>query len=79
MSANDAATLIRSASPTPASLVMFLKRAAAEVLPQLVAADLVDEVDVVQPVAVDVRDGDAVTVIVVDRLVMLAGVFDDVV
>ena len=53
--------------------------ASAQILPQLVAADLVDEVDVVQTVAVDVRHGDAVAVIVVDRLVVLARVVDDVV
>ena len=56
-----------------------LKLAAAGVLPQLVAADLVDEVDVGQAVAVDVRDRDAVAVVVVRRLVGLAGVVDDAV
>ena len=56
-----------------------LELAAAEVLPELVAADLVDEVDVGQAVAVDVRHRDAVAVIVVDRLVVLPGVVDDVV
>ena len=56
-----------------------LEPSSAEILPQLVAADLIHEVDVVQPVAVDVRHGDTVAVIVVDRFVVLAGVLDDVV
>ena len=79
MSANDAATLIRSASATPASVRDVPEPAAAEILPELVAADLIDEVDVEQAVAVDVGDGDAVAVIVVHRLVVHAGVVDDAV
>ena len=69
----------RSASPTPASAVMSLNRPPPRFFQSCVAADLVDEVDVEQPVAVDVRHGDAVAVVVVDRLVVLAGVVDDVV
>ena len=49
------------------------------VLPELVAADLVDEIDVEQAVAVDVGDRQAVAVVVVRRLVGLAGVVDDAV
>ena len=58
---------------------MSSKLAAAEVPPQLIAADLADEVDVEQAVAVDVRDRDAVAVVVVRRLVGLAGVVHDAV
>src|ERR1051325_10898620 len=42
----------------------------AQILPELVPADLVDEVDVVETVAVDVGDREAGAVIVVDRLVV---------
>ena len=56
---------------------MFANWPSPEVLPELVAAELVDEVDVGQAVAVHVRDRDAVAVVVVDRLVVLAGVVDD--
>ena len=45
----------------------------------MVAADLVDEVDVGEAVAIDVGDRQAVAVIVVRRLVRLAGVVDDAV
>ena len=69
---------MRPASATPASVGDVPEPPAAEVLPELVAAHLIDEVDVVQAVAVDVSDGDPVAVIVVDRLVMLPGVLDDV-
>ena len=54
-----------------------LELAAAQIPPELVAADLADEVDVGQAVAVDVGDRDAVAVIVVRRLVGLAGVVHD--
>src|SRR5580765_3467294 len=54
-----------------------LEPAPAQIPPELVAADLVDEVDVVQAIAVDVRNRDAGTVIVMNGLVVLAGVFDD--
>ena len=64
-------------SATPASFVMFRNRPLPEILPELVAADLVDEVDVVEAVAVDVRDRDAGAVVVVNGLVVLAGVVDD--
>ena len=47
-----------------------LELAAAQVLPKLVAAGLAYKVDVVQPVAVHVRDGDSVSVIVVRRLIV---------
>ena len=53
--------------------------AAAGVLPELVAADLVDEVDVGQAVAVDVGDREARAVVVVHGLVVFAGVLDDAV
>ena len=56
-----------------------LELAAAGVLPELIAADLVDEVDVGEAVAVDVGDREAVAVIVVRRLVGLSGVVDDAV
>ncbi len=51
-----------------------LELAVAEVLPELVLAELGDEVDVEQAVAVDVRHGDAVAVVVVHRLVGAAAV-----
>src|SRR5439155_17293909 len=55
------------------------KAAAAGVLPELVSADLVDEVDVVEAVAVDIGYGDAGAMVVVDRFVVEAGILDDVV
>ena len=54
-----------------------LELAAADVLPQLVAADLVRKVDVQEAVAVDVGDREAVAVVVVHGLVGLARVVDD--
>src|SRR4051812_46939217 len=48
-----------------------LELSAAQISPQLVAADLIHEVHVVQPVAVNVGDNNAVAVIVVHRLVVL--------
>ena len=56
-----------------------LEPAAAGVPPELIAADLVDEIDVGSSVAVDVGDRQAVAVIVVSRLVGLSGVVDDAV
>ena len=56
-----------------------LELSATDVLPELVAADLVDEVDVSQAVPIDIGDGEAVAVIVVSRLVGLAGVVDNAV
>ena len=56
-----------------------LELAAAEVLPELVAADLVHEVDVEAAVAIDVGDREPVAVVVVHRLVGLARVVDDAV
>ncbi len=56
-----------------------LEPAAAEVAPQLVAAGLRREVDIGEPVAVDVGDRDPVAVIVMRRLVALPGVVNDVV
>ena len=49
------------------------------ILPELVSAYLVHEVNVVQPVAVDIGHRDAAAVIVVDGLVVDARIFDDVV
>ena len=54
-----------------------LEAAAAEIPPQLVAAHLADEVDVGAAVAVDVGNRDPGAVIVVRRLVGLAGVVHD--
>ena len=79
MSANDAVTPMRSAQRDARFLRDVPELAAAEVLPELVAAELVHEVDVVEAVAVDVRDGDAVSVVVVHRLVDSARIVDDVV
>ncbi len=56
-----------------------LELAAAQVLPQLVVAELGEEVEVEQAVAVHVGHQQAVAVVVVDRLVGLAGVVDDLV
>ncbi len=55
-----------------------LELAAAEVPPELIAADLIQKVDVEKAVAVDVGDRDAVPVIVVRGLVRLARVLDSV-
>ena len=52
---------------------------AAEVPPQLIAARLADEIEVQQAVAVYVRDGDAVAMVVVRRLVGTPGVVHDAV
>ena len=54
-----------------------LERAPAEVSPELIAADLRHEIDVEQAVTIDVGDGEAVTVIVVRRLVRPSRVVDD--
>ena len=54
-----------------------LKLAAAEIFPEFVAADLVDEIDVGQAVTVDVGDRETVAVVVVHGLVCLAGVVDE--
>ena len=51
--------------------------AAAQVLPQLVAAELGDEVEVGEPVAIDVGRTQSRPVVVVDLLVELSGVVDD--
>jgi hypothetical protein len=53
--------------------------AAAEVLPQFVAAEFVHEIDVVQTVAIDIGHGDAAAVIVVNLLVSFSGLVDDVI
>ena len=50
-----------------------------QVLPQLAAAHLAGEIEVHEPVAVHVRRGDAVAMVVVGRLVGPAGVFHDLV
>jgi len=65
--------------PDAGGLRDVLEPAAAEIPPQLIAADLTREIHVEEAVAVDVRDRDAVPVIVVDGLVRLARVGDDVV
>ena len=79
MSANDAETPTLSGDRHAGRGRDVLELAAAGILPELVAADLVDEVDVGEAVAIDVRDREAVAVIVVRRLVRLAGVVDDAV
>ena len=56
-----------------------LELAAAGILPEAVGSDLVDEVDVLSAVAVDIGNRQAVAVVVVRRLVRLAGVVDDAV
>ena len=45
----------------------------------MVAADLGGEINVQQPVAIHIRDRQAVAVIIVHRLVVLSGVIDDAV
>ncbi len=77
MSANEAETPTLSGDRHAGRRGDVLEPAAAGVLPELVAANLVDEVDVGQAVAVDVRDRHAVAMIVVRRLVRLAGIVDD--
>ena len=79
MSANDAVTLDLVRHRHAGRRRDVLEPAAAGVPPELVAADLVDEIDVGEAVAVDVGDGQAVAVIVVRRLVGLAGVGHDAV
>ena len=79
MSANDAVTLTRSGTATAAAAVMSSNFPPPTIPPELVAADLVDEIDVVEAVAVHVGNRQAVAVIVVGRLVGLAGVGDDAV
>ena len=77
MSAKPADTLTLPGTPTPADAGDVLEPAAAGVSPELVAADLVDEIDVGTSVAVDVGDRQAVAVIVVSGLVGLARVVHD--
>ena len=78
MSAKDAVTLTRSGTDTPAAAVMSWNRPP-PILPELIAADLVREIDVGQPVAIDVGDGQAVAMVVVGGLVGLAGIGHDAV
>ena len=54
-----------------------LESAAAGIPPELVAADLVDEVDVRQPISIDIRYRQAVAMVVVRGLVRLARVVND--
>ena len=77
MSANEAETPTLSGTATPADGGDVLESAAPGIPPELVAADLVDEVDVEQAVAIDVRNRHAVSMIVVRRLVRLSRVVDD--
>ena len=80
MSANEAETPTVPATATPAAAVMSSKLAAAErCFQSWFAAELVDEVDVGQPVAVHVGDRQAVAVVVVHRLVGDGRVIDDAV
>ena len=79
MSAKDADALMRPGPATPADAVMSSKRPPPRFSPQLIAARLTEEIDVEQTVAVDVRDGDAVSVVVVRRLVGAAGIVHDAV
>ncbi len=67
------------AQPDAGGVGDVLEGAVAEVLVEGGLAELVDEVDVGQAVAVDVGRDDAVAVIVMGGLVGLAGVVDDVV
>ena len=71
MSANEAETPILPAHADARRRRDVLEPAAAQVPPELVAADLADEVDVRQAVAIDVGDRDAVAMVVVRRLVLL--------
>src|SRR5262245_28799852 len=52
--------------------------AVAEIAPELVGAQLGGEINVREPVAVDIRDGKTVAVIIVDGLVVLPGIVHDV-
>ena len=79
MSANDAVTLTLPFTATPGRSRDVLELAAAEIPDELIAADLVQKVDVGQAVAVDVCDRESVAVVVVRRFVCLAGVVHDAV
>ena len=79
MSANDGGDADPVGEPDARLRRDVPEPAAAEVLPELAAADLVDEIEVDQAVAVDIGRGDAVAVIVVDRLVVQPRIVDDVV
>src|SRR5262245_66578283 len=72
MSANEAETETLPGTATPADAVMFSNRPPPRFL-QLVAANLVHEVDIKPAVAVHVRDRNAGSMIVMDRLVCLSG------
>src|SRR5690349_16204317 len=57
----------------------IFKLAMAKVAPKLIAAKLVDKIDVEQTITVHVGDRQTRAVIVMDRLVVLCGVIDDMV
>ena len=71
MSANEAVTPIRSAQADAGVPGDVPEPAAAQVLPELVAAHLVDEIEVGAPVAVHVGGREAGAVVVVDGPVVL--------
>ena len=77
MSANEAVTLMRPGTATPAAAVMSSNLPLAQVPPQLISADLAHEVDVEPTIPVHIRHCDAVAVIVVRRFVGLARVVHD--
>src|SRR5579863_9656271 len=53
--------------------------AATEILPEFVAANLIQKVDVVESIAIDIGNRDAISVVVVGRLVVPGCVVDDMV
>ena len=53
--------------------------AATQVLPKLVPAGLAYEIDVVQSIAVHIRDGDSVSVVIMSFLIVACRIVDDVI
>lgn len=57
----------------------MLKFSPPQISPKLVPAELGREVNIERTISIDVRDGEAVAVIVMRGLIILAGIIDDVV
>ena len=79
MSANDALTLILPGTADACGPGDVVELAVAQISPELVATQLVHEVDIQASVSIDVGDGDPVAVVVVHQLVGFARVVGDTV
>ena len=77
MSANEADTPTLPGDTDTRGAGDVLELAAAEISPELIAADLADEVDVGAAVTIDIGNRDPVAVVVVRGFVGLAGIVDD--